>query len=452
MTDLPPLPDTDDPHRLLGVAADASDREIRSAYARLIRVYRPDRAPGAFQRIHAAYELVRGGDAPATITAVAATPEPRPARHTVTQAEAHVRSAWADASAVRGDELDRLVARTLAAGAPIDEILDDLDQDTVFAVLDSKALTWSALIEHHDLDVAEAIALAALRSRLADDEAPGIEAVLDDRWLADAHDPAVARLGWFTAGALTWQRPATGLVERLRSLPNADAIENLIDLIELDLTASDELRRTRERLPPELMQLLAVDRLGTPADRSAAAAEVREAMTQHRDEWLAEFAAQSNSCPKLAGALYARLVAGVWRERARLDQLPKPQFDELAVALHAAGRGLGLLHVALASFALFALGILIAPMGFWVGVGAGAGTLGLYLGTENRRYRRTIRPRLADVAARLGVTGACIIRWIRLNGWLAGRLSSYDIVLEGDYGFQLFAATAAWAASVDDPD
>src|SRR5262249_37901593 len=52
----PRLPDTDDPFVLLGIERDADTRTIRQAYARLIRIYRPDRAPREFQRIHAAFE------------------------------------------------------------------------------------------------------------------------------------------------------------------------------------------------------------------------------------------------------------------------------------------------------------------------------------------------------------------------------------------------------------
>ena len=57
MTALPPLPETDDPLILLGVPlTDASKLTLRRAYVRLIKIYRPERAPAEFQRIRAAYD------------------------------------------------------------------------------------------------------------------------------------------------------------------------------------------------------------------------------------------------------------------------------------------------------------------------------------------------------------------------------------------------------------
>lgn len=56
MEERPPLPKTGDPFALLGVDRDASERDLKRAYVRLIKIYRPDRDPEAFQRIQAAYE------------------------------------------------------------------------------------------------------------------------------------------------------------------------------------------------------------------------------------------------------------------------------------------------------------------------------------------------------------------------------------------------------------
>lgn len=55
----PPLIDTDDPAELLGLSAGASLRDLKQAYARLIKQYRPEQAPAEFQRIHSAFEELR---------------------------------------------------------------------------------------------------------------------------------------------------------------------------------------------------------------------------------------------------------------------------------------------------------------------------------------------------------------------------------------------------------
>ena len=47
-----------DPYQLLGVGQDADLREIRRAYARLTKLYRPDHSPQEFQLVRAAYDRV----------------------------------------------------------------------------------------------------------------------------------------------------------------------------------------------------------------------------------------------------------------------------------------------------------------------------------------------------------------------------------------------------------
>ena len=49
----------DDPRELLRVNRGASEREVRLAYTRLIRKYRPDTHPAEFRRIRDAYELLK---------------------------------------------------------------------------------------------------------------------------------------------------------------------------------------------------------------------------------------------------------------------------------------------------------------------------------------------------------------------------------------------------------
>jgi len=48
-----------DPYAVLGVAAGASDAEIRTAYLTKLRAFPPDRAPEAFERVRDAYARLR---------------------------------------------------------------------------------------------------------------------------------------------------------------------------------------------------------------------------------------------------------------------------------------------------------------------------------------------------------------------------------------------------------
>lgn len=74
----------DDPFALLGVARGVSERDLRRAYARLIRIYKPEQFPEQFRRIREAYETARhyapfffpGESPPETSAAPAEPPAP----------------------------------------------------------------------------------------------------------------------------------------------------------------------------------------------------------------------------------------------------------------------------------------------------------------------------------------------------------------------------------------
>lgn len=58
------MPDTDDPHELLGVEEGASKSEIRRAYLRMVKRFPPDRDPESFRRVRDAFEACVGGGGP----------------------------------------------------------------------------------------------------------------------------------------------------------------------------------------------------------------------------------------------------------------------------------------------------------------------------------------------------------------------------------------------------
>ncbi len=49
----------EDPYAVLGVKPGAGDEEIRAAYLAKLKLYPPDRAPDAFERVREAYDLLR---------------------------------------------------------------------------------------------------------------------------------------------------------------------------------------------------------------------------------------------------------------------------------------------------------------------------------------------------------------------------------------------------------
>lgn len=58
-----PLPDTDDPYTLLDVRPGTSAEQIRRAYLRRVKMYKPDRHPAEFRRVREAYDFLREHEA-----------------------------------------------------------------------------------------------------------------------------------------------------------------------------------------------------------------------------------------------------------------------------------------------------------------------------------------------------------------------------------------------------
>ena len=65
----------DDPKHILGVADNASDKDIRIAYLKKIKQYPPDRSPEAFERIRDAYSLLSDPRSRARFLLQSADPE-----------------------------------------------------------------------------------------------------------------------------------------------------------------------------------------------------------------------------------------------------------------------------------------------------------------------------------------------------------------------------------------
>lgn len=132
MTDeRPPLPDTDDPFELLGVDEDADEREVKRAYARLIRIYRPDESPAEFARIHEAFGLAKEGGG-------RLSSEPPPSENAApSQAESSPHERLIEAGrARRYDEAWSLIDEDLLGEA------DHVPQVAAVVILIAAALSW----------------------------------------------------------------------------------------------------------------------------------------------------------------------------------------------------------------------------------------------------------------------------------------------------------------------
>ena len=493
----PRLPDTDDPFVLLGIERDADTRTIRQAYARLIRIYRPDRAPREFQRVHAAFEQVQRaeslwlelGKLRAKSPAGPAAPE---------DASADVRTGQASASAASSEELpsgtsggggtepgeaERArateIARWLDEACELDERGDHMAAAAVVnALLDERtpldllaatpehaelvarhpSLSWTRLAgASSDPGAIRAVWNLAWRTAyehdlgrahaLLDDDRLRLD-VADDPWLADVCLLRIAGLAWKGADVAR-------LLDAYRvAIPPHPVLDDLLSSIELDVAAAASLRHA----PPDagrwidpMRALLAAGRVGDRDSRRAAARAVMAVLERDLGATLRELDALHDALDlgPLFEAIYTQLPSGA----TRLDALDKAAFDRLTQALHDLGREPHKWKAV--GGALGATVLAGAICGLGLGLAVFAGAVAAFVSTEKRRYQRDIRPGLARLLMRMPATTWVLSRWVRLNSRLAGRLWRFDVAIDADralYALSMLASAAISIGEFDEPD
>lgn len=242
MTELPPLPDGDDPREILGIGPDADATEIRRAYVRRIRQYRPETHPAEFARIRAAYEaLGSGAELPESrlsrpVPAGEAADDPR----WRAVAEAWERLADGDAEAGREtitglagrhpdwapaflhrflieDALDSpldhrtaVLAEGLAAAVPLlPDLYELLDGEELRALAREDGAAWARLRRQPDRIAAVGLLRIRHQEQWLDGEEDRVyEEVLSPAFAEDAIDSA--HLAWLAREAMAvagWDRP-----------------------------------------------------------------------------------------------------------------------------------------------------------------------------------------------------------------------------------------------------
>jgi hypothetical protein len=492
----PRLPDTDDPFVLLGIERDADTRTIRQAYARLIRIYRPDRAPREFQRIHAAFEEAQRagslwlelGKLRVERPAGAADPEEASAEARSGQGAAdtapsreppsgafpggdaepgETQRARATEVARRLDEARELAERgdRAAAEAVVNALLDERTPLDLLAATPEHAelvarhpsLSWTRLAgASSDLGAIRVIWNSAWLTAYDHDLGRAHALLDDDRLRLDAaDDPRLAAMCLSRIGGLAWRGAAVAkLLDAYRAaIPPHPVLDELLSSIDLDVAAAASLRGTppvADRWVGPMRALLATGRVGDRDGRRVAARAVMAALERDVDAALRELDALHDELDlgALFEAIYTQLPPGA----TRLDALDEAAFDRLTQALHELGhephkwKAVG--------GALGATVLVGATGGLGLGLAVFAGAVGAFVGTEQRRYRRGIRPGLARLLLQMPVTTWVLSRWVRLNTRLAGRLWRFDLAIDADralYALSMLASAAISIGELDEP-
>lgn len=495
----PRLPDTDDPFVLLGIERDADTRTIRQAYARLIRIYRPDRAPREFQRIHAAFEEAQpqaGGlrwlelgeprvarpaapadpedasaEAPSAQAALGAAPpaEP-PSRESAGGGTPPAETERIRAAEVarRLDEARALVERgeRTAAASVVNALLDERTPLDLLAATPEHAeliarhpsLSWTRLAGASRDPIATRVIWNLAWRTAYEHDLDRAHALLDDDHLRldIADDPRLAAVCLLRLGGLAWRgRNIAKLLDTYRAaIPPHPELDALLSSIELDVAAAASLRvmpADADRWIGPMRALLAAGRAGDRGSRRAAARVVMAALERDVDAALRELDALHDQLDlgPLLEAIYTQLPPGA----TRLDALDEAAFDRLTRGLHELGherhkwKAIG--------GALGATLLAGATVGPGLGLAVFAGAAGAFLGTEQRRYRRDIRTGLARLLLEMPITTWVLSRWVRLNTRLAGRLWRFDLAIDTDralYALSMLASAAISIGELDEPD
>lgn len=399
--DRPRLPDTDDPFILLGIGSDADDKQVRQAYARLIRVHRPDRSPSEFQRVHAAFEAIK-----------------------------HMRQSGAAPDSIRFEPKTPVTSPERAP--PLNTHVDDV------GVAHAARERWRAAWQHafeHDLNAALA---------LLDDEKLRLDA---------ADDPDIAAMCLRRIGALAWRKSYDAealLAKYARALPRHDFIDWLLDSVGLELAAINSLANQRELggVFDRVRTLLVAMRICGQQECVQEAQQLYDRLAGDPDRVIGELDGLEGTHD--LGALFELIYSYVPSSFTSLEDIPKPRFDLLSGTLFDAGaqpQRWKVLGGAGGAAVVAGLTIGVLPVLGLAGVAVGFG-----LATERWRYKNEIRPRLLRAIVALPVTSGVIARWVRFNSKLAGRLSRFEPGIGSDPALYTFSMLAVLAAAVGSED
>lgn len=210
----------DDPFEILGIPRDADERTIKKAYARLIKIHRPERDPDGFQRAHGAYEAVLG-----LLRGVPRMP------------------VFMQAQATR-------------------QISEDLTWRELRAQIDREPDEVADALERRILRLYETNQLNQLWVETSDPSM--IDAAL-------AH-PEIAVPVLRVIAAMAWYRPEAGwLLSRMRAIPRTHRLERLCDFVENELALAHRFFVLRNggflHAPEPLVRLLGDRVLASPERR-----------------------------------------------------------------------------------------------------------------------------------------------------------------------------------------
>jgi hypothetical protein len=449
------LPDSENPHVLLGVAPDVDARDLKRAYVRLIKHYRPEQHPEAFQRIQKASERARArGRDDETAPPENAQQKPtieRPRSATREQAsEGHVharspsaadrapepaRGLWqahheSDASSQSHGALHAVAGVHSPAGStePDEALLalrcdDPSEARQRFDALHANGkLSWQTLRSRPDTHIALLLFDEHIQRELS--AGRGLELL---PWLSSPEFerevlrvPGLETVVWRVLCFTCMQAPEASLAV-LRAHPGSSSTSDPnLALLEETLPSAELYRVMREKgaIPPWLTRLFEYGALETL--EGSAARQVNDALGRDTQGVLATLDTLQREAPDLLTRLLSTVDRWLPRDRREFHELSGPERAWLKANAEAVDKNIDRTVVGYAPV-LVLLGIGgvavwgFSTLGFWLGllstaIAFVALAVGLVM-ADGRGYKRKVRPLLVTRFAVRGVSPDRIVEY-----------------------------------------
>lgn len=484
MSDLPPLPSSDDPFEVLGIDRGTTPQDVRRAYVRLIRVYRPDRSPDEFQRVREAYERAKflaemdasygvesdsddetdaDGDAGDgdrfdreiadswTALADGRVDAAQNAMHAAWQTGiARVRPAahrllMADALGAPTDERLDTLLESWRAGAPLTEwLVPLLTSAELRLLLTQEDFDWPHLRTRPERDAAEALMRLRCQWFLREDRLAEAEAaVLDQTFVDDSLDrPYLAHIAGEVKCALAWRRPA-GAAAIDERFPEEQAPSHFgwdaHDHYEAAQVMGEAWKKASSKFP-ELAALRQYFELWPVLDEtgmSEVTSELLEDFHAKPLEYRGAFDAMHDAQPALLERYINSIQHLVGTDEKKLDPRRRRSVKRVLEQAEEVVRRDSLYQNISAVVGLVVLASLgsFFVVGWW---GIAVVSVALALGfwamqvVQDRLYRRAIQGPLMRIAVEEGLSVPALVKWIEGNKKTVGELANFTPFLEDD--------------------
>ncbi|MCP4445785.1 MAG: hypothetical protein GY811_10650 [Myxococcales bacterium] len=405
--------EADNPFEVLGVEVGQTPREIKRAYVRLIKEYRPEKFPKEFEFVHSAYEeatrateggyaeMVYGSEEQVTGADEALLKEAEGQRDDTETNEAWIASPevehldktsheepaarWAYSAFVVGD------------GSELEEALGDHDVEGVI-----KALRKEEFFEHFR----------------------------EDEYAEELAELAISWLAWRDLDA------ATKLARRYE-LASEESAPDPWDSVGLEAVREFQSLSVghgfAKHVLVALRALLAPNDPGREEASHVLAAEEREVLAIA--SFVAKSARHENLCVYWVGPLHALLS----QYDTVLDSLESDDHPHLSRELTRLGNDLKTRWYA----SSLSWGVAFFCFVFLHFIGLvlyGLARFSWWAAVERSRYVRNVQPVLAYLALSRGYGNNVVLAWLQGYSKISGGLSGYDVRIASDHGLDLLAA------------